>query len=112
MTNHAIACEVGQRIDQLRLERNISQAMVAEKLGITVKTYRSAIAGKGKFETIIGILRVLEQLDLVDDFVPEQTFSPMAMLKMKGKQRKRASKPRAGTNDTTEPDDAGGDLGW
>ncbi len=116
MTDHAIAKEVGRRLDQLRLERNLSQTSVADKSGISVKTYRSAVAGKGKFETIIGVLRVLGQLELVDDFVPEQSFSPIALLKMKGKQRKRASKPRLASADESDctstagkPD---GELGW
>jgi len=116
MTDHAIAKEVGRRMDQLRLERNLSQTSVADKLGISVKTYRNAVAGKGKFETIIGVLRVLGELELVDDFVPEQSFSPIALIKMKGKQRKRASKPRPatgeGSDSTRMSDEPDGDLGW
>lgn len=107
MTDHTIASEVGKRIEQLRLEQNVSQTIIANKLGITAKTYRNAVAGKGKFETIIGILRVLGSLELVDDFVPEESFSPIALLKMKGKQRQRASK--LASEKQTRSD---GDLDW
>ena len=113
MTDHAIAKEVGKRIEQLRLEQNLSQTAVADKLGITAKTYRNTIAGRGKFETIIGILRILGALPLVDNFVPEESFSPIALLKMKGKQRKRASKFREHDKaSSTTGSESDGDLGW
>jgi len=92
MTDRAIAREVGHRIDQIRLERNISQKEVADNVGITVKTYRRIIDGGGKFETLITVLRILGHLELVDSFIQESTFSPLALVKMRGKQRLRASK--------------------
>ncbi|MCW8932791.1 MAG: helix-turn-helix domain-containing protein [Gammaproteobacteria bacterium] len=92
MSDLAIAKEIGQRIEQLRLETNITQGFIANELGITTKTYRNAINGQSKFETIIGILRVLEHLDLVERFIPEMPFSPIELMKLKGKQRQRASR--------------------
>lgn len=109
MSNHSVAKEIGRRIDQLRLERDITQQQIADELGITVKTYRNAIGGKGKFETIIGILRIMDSLELVDAFVPEVSFSPMSLLKMQGKQRRRASNTSKVSNSATTPE---GDLGW
>ncbi len=91
MTDRAIAREVGLRIDQIRLEQNISQKEIAENVGITVKTYRNLIDGGGKFETLIAVLRLLNQLDLVESFVPETTFSPLELMKLRGKKRQRAS---------------------
>ncbi len=104
MTDQAIAKEIGQRIEQLRLEANISQELIAEELGITTKTYRSLKDGKGKFETIIGVLRILNRLDLVDRFIPETPFSPMELMKLKGKQRQRASKPKSTVKSLPEQD--------
>ncbi len=92
MTDRAIARKVGHRIDQIRLEQNISQKKVADNVGITVKTYRRTIDGGGKLETFIAVLRALGQLELVDSFIPESTFSPLELVKMRGKQRLRASK--------------------
>ena len=92
MTDRAIAREVGHRIDQIRLEQNISQKEVADNVGITVKTYRNIIDGGGKFESLIAILRVLDHLEMVETFIPESTFSPLELVKMRGKQRVRASK--------------------
>ena len=92
MSDSAIAKEIGQRIEQLRLETNITQESIADELGITTKTYRNAINGQSKFELIIGILRVLSHLDLVERFIPEMPFSPIELIKLKGKQRQRASR--------------------
>ncbi len=95
MTSQAIAAEIGERIERLRLEQNLTQAEVAEAVGITAKTYRNLIAGGGKFETLIEVLRVLGQLELVGNFIPEVGFSPLELAKLKGKQRQRASRKRA-----------------
>jgi len=90
MTNGAIAQELGQRIEKLRLELNITQQNIADEVGLTRVSYRKLIQGKAKFENIIAVLRVLGKLDLVEHFIPETTLSPMQQLKMKGKQRQRA----------------------
>ena len=92
MTDIAIAKMLVQRIEQLRLEANISQQTVADELGITVKTYRNFKTGKVKLETLIGVMRVLKCLELVDDFIPQTPFSPMELLKLKGQKRQRASR--------------------
>ena len=104
MSDGAIAAEVGQRIDRIRLEQNLSQQEVAEAVGITAKTYRLLAAGGGKFETMVAVLRVLGQLELLETFVPERTFSPLALVKLKGRERQRAS--RKGENSTAEGDPA------
>jgi transcriptional regulator with XRE-family HTH domain len=91
MTNQAIAAEIGQRIEQLRLEQNLTQQQVADEIGVSRLSYRKLVSGGGKFENIIAVLRALGRLDLIKDFVPETPFSPMAQLKLKGKQRQRAT---------------------
>ena len=90
MTNKSIAQEIGRRIEQLRLEQNITQQKLADEIGLSRVSYRKLVHGAGKFENIIAVLRVLGKLDLVEQFVPEIAFSPMAKLKLKGKQPRRA----------------------
>lgn len=109
MSDRALAAEVGGRIEQLRLESNITQKAIADQLGITPKTYRSVIQGHGKFETLIGILRVLGKLELVEAFVPEEPPSPLALMELRGRMRQRAAPAKKG-----EPSKAGDeeDLGW
>ncbi|MEH6650601.1 MAG: helix-turn-helix transcriptional regulator [Motiliproteus sp.] len=90
-TDQAITAEFGRRIEQIRLESNLSQEFIAKSVGISETTYRQAIKGKAKFEVIIGILRALNRLDNLEKFLPETPYSPIARMKMEGKKRKRAS---------------------
>ncbi len=102
MTDQAIAQTLGQRLEQRRLAANKPQKELAQELGIAEGTYRSAIQGKAKLEVLIGIMRSLECLDELDNFLPPQPFSPIALLKLEGKKRQRAgSKRRAGPRSTT-----------
>lgn len=94
MTNNTIAQEIGHRIEQLRLEKNITQQQLADEIGLSRVSYRKLEQGAAKFENIIATLRVLGRIDLVEKFVPETTFSPMAQLKLKGKRPQRASSAR------------------
>ncbi len=104
MSNAALAEMVGHRIDQMRLEQNLSQEDVARAVGITPKTYRKLVDGGGKLETLVAVLRVLGALELVDAFVPESTFSPLQLARLKGRERQRASRKKtslpAGTEQT------------
>lgn len=93
---------MGQRLEQRRLANNKSQKDIAQELGISEGTYRSAVQGKAKFEIIIGIMRVLGELANLDAFLPEIPFSPIALLKMAGKKRQRASRKAPSVNNDTD----------
>src|SRR5690554_1966860 len=91
MSNKAVAAEIGRRVEQLRLERNLTQEQVAHEVGITRGSYRNLVNGGGKVENLVAVLRVLGRLDLVEHFIPKTPFSPMAQLEMQGKKRRRAA---------------------
>lgn len=90
MTNIAIAAELGNRLEQRRLERNIPQQQIADEIGITPKSYRQLVAGGGKLENVVAAMRVLDCLDQLDNFLPASQPSPLLQLKLKGKTRRRA----------------------
>jgi len=92
MSNQSISAEIGRRIEQLRLEQNLTQKQIADEVGLSTISYRKLVCGGGKFENIIAVLRALNHLDFIENFIPETQFSPMELLKLRGKQRKRASK--------------------
>ena len=94
MTDQAIAQTLGQRLEQRRLAANKPQKELAQELGIAEGTYRSAVQGKAKLEVLIGIMRSLGCLEELDNFLPPQPFSPMALLKLEGKKRQRAGSRR------------------
>jgi len=90
LTDTAIAAELGRRLEQLRLEQNLTQQALATEIGITPKSYRQLVAGGGKLENFIAALRALNALHYVESFIPETPYSPIEQLKLRGKQRQRA----------------------
>ncbi len=105
MTDQAISIEIGARLEQLRLEQNITQHALASEVGITAKTYRQMIQGQGKFINMIATLRALGALGQLDNFLPKSQFSPLERLKLEGHKRQRA---RPTETTTPEPED----LDW
>jgi len=114
MTDLAVAAEIGERIDQLRLERNMTQQQIADAVGLSRVSYAKLVAGQAKFANVIAVLRALDQLALLESFVPEAVFSPLEQLKMKGKQRQRASGSRGGSagHDDGADDNKPEELDW
>jgi len=90
LSDTAIAAELGQRLERLRLERNITQQTLADEIGITPKSYRQLIAGGGKLENFIAALRALNELQQLDSLITTTAFSPLEQLKLRGKKRQRA----------------------
>lgn len=92
MTDLAVARELGKRLEQLRLEKNLSQQRLADEIGITRLSYRKLEEGEVKLVNFIAALRALGQVSRLEELIPESIFSPLELLKLKGKARKRASK--------------------
>ncbi|MDT8387855.1 MAG: helix-turn-helix transcriptional regulator [Thiogranum sp.] len=94
LSDKSIAQELGNRLKALRLQKNITQKELAEAATLSLNSIKSLEAGRGKLSTLIAVLRELEALDHMDDFVPEIPISPMQLAKMQGQVRKRASGAR------------------
>jgi len=100
-------CEVlFERLELLRVERNITQQEIAEEIGVTPKTYRNLATGNTKVSVLIGALRAIGYLELVDDFLPKNSISPIQMAKLQGKVRKNAYPKKS------KPSDDKGELDW
>ena len=112
MTDIAIAAEIGRRIEQLRLERNLTQQQVADAVGISRVSYGKLARGEGKFINMVSVLRVLDCLDLLEAFIPDVGFSPMALLEMKGRQRQRARASQREAGSRAEHESGGEALDW
>jgi len=110
MTDKSIAQEIGRRIEQMRLEQNLTQQQLADQIGLSRLSYRKLEQGAGKLENFIALLRVLGRIDLVENFVPQTVFSPLQQLELKGRQRRRASGTHGSRNAAeAEPDK---ELDW
>lgn len=92
MTDEAIAGEIGQRIEAIRLKRNLGQDIVAQEAGISRETYRKITAGKGTLVNVIAVLRVLGELGRLATLIEEVRSSPLQLAKMQGKRRLRAAR--------------------
>jgi transcriptional regulator with XRE-family HTH domain len=90
MTNASVAAELGNRLEALRLEQNMTQQALADEIGITAKSYRQLVAGGGKLENMVAALRALNALEQLENFLPATPPSPLEQLKLRGKQRQRA----------------------
>ena len=103
MSNPAILTEIGERLRRARLNANIGQDELAEKTGVSRKTIQNAESGKNcSLDTLISLLRGLNQLQQLDVFLPEPELSPMQLARLKGQVRQRASGSRGSEDDMHE----------
>jgi transcriptional regulator with XRE-family HTH domain len=92
-SDEAHLAELGRRLAQVRIEKNLTQAELAFQAGVGKRTLERLEAGRSI--QLAGFLRILRVLDLIDGLerlVPEIGPSPMDLLRRQGKQRRRASR--------------------
>jgi DNA-binding XRE family transcriptional regulator len=95
MSDPAILREVGQKIRAFRLQKNLTQEEMAQKIGLNRATIRGIEKGRpSSLLTFIQILRILEKLDLLNDITASPAISPIQMAKLQTKTRQRASSPQ------------------
>ncbi|WP_180053367.1 MULTISPECIES: helix-turn-helix domain-containing protein [unclassified Acinetobacter] len=100
-----IAEVVGLRLKRARLNRDMTQVEVADRAWVSKRTVLKAEKGNVRMADLIAILQALEMLDEIDSFLPEPPLSPIELLKLRGKIRKRASGNNKNKTDTPN-------LGW
>jgi transcriptional regulator with XRE-family HTH domain len=99
ISDEGILRELGGRLTGARLERNLTQAALAEKAGVSKRTVERLESGEVATQ-LSGFVRVCRALGLLERFemlIPEAAPSPMEQLKLQGKRRQRASGARAAT---------------
>ncbi len=92
-TDDAVLRELGGRLARLRLDRNLTQAQLAERAGVSKRTVERLESGSVATQ-LSGFIRVCRVLGLVERFdllVPEPAPSPIEQLKLRGRRRQRAS---------------------
>jgi len=99
MSPTAISLELGQRLKRARLNADITQAELAKRTGLNRRTVLNAEKGKVQLENLIAILAALDLTNQLNTFLPDQQLSPLQLAKLKGRERKRAS--RKNTPDQT-----------
>lgn len=82
-TNDAIMRQIGSKLKELRIERNMKQTELADASGVSVFTISSVENGKAtSLLIIIQLLRALEHLDYLERFFQEEAISPIAYAKL------------------------------
>jgi transcriptional regulator with XRE-family HTH domain len=95
-SDSAVLEELGRRLREARLERNLSQAQVSEEAGIGRMTLQRMEAGESSSVTsLIRVLRALDLLDGLEPLLPAPSSSPIEDLRRRGRRRRRAGAPRS-----------------
>lgn len=87
----AVAREIGQKLERLRLSRNITQSQLALDAGISERTLRRLEAGNNP--TLDSLIRVLTALRIhgnIDLLVPDSRIRPIERVRAQGAERQRS----------------------
>ena len=99
MTDKGVLAEIGRRIRQKRLNKNMTHNELVEQTGLSRATISKIEKGdSASFLNIVMILRALDAIDQLDLFLPSTLVDPAAIAKFEGHKRQRASKKKAETD--------------
>ncbi|MFC6632444.1 helix-turn-helix domain-containing protein [Microbulbifer taiwanensis] len=82
---------LGERLRRHRLRRDITQEQLAERAGLSVSTIKGLESGRGRLDSLVAVLRELQQLDGLEAFLPDPGISPLQLAERQGRPRQRAS---------------------
>jgi transcriptional regulator with XRE-family HTH domain len=103
MSDQALAGQIGAFVRHHRLEQNRTQDSLAHEAGISRSTLSLLERGQTvTLATLIQVLRVLDQLQVMDAFVVQQRVSPLVLARMQKEKRQRARGKQG--DETTEYD--------
>jgi transcriptional regulator with XRE-family HTH domain len=105
MSDSAIVHEIGGLIRRIRLHKNITQQLLADKVGL----YRSTISEmeNGRASSLLSfiqVLRGLEKLESLDSLSDQPAISPLKLARKEKQSRKRASITKKKNNHPQDPE--------
>lgn len=104
LTDNMILKKIGEVIRRQRLQQNISQKELGISAGVSTSSVAAIERGESvSLRTLIPLLRTLNSLNMLSEFLKEPEISPIAYAKLLDGQvsRKRASSTKA-NNDKSE----------
>lgn len=81
--------QLGASLRMLRLDRNIEQATLAERAGVSLNALKNLEGGRGStLKTLLGVLRALGREDWLKTIAPVATINPLTMPKTAAPRRR------------------------
>jgi transcriptional regulator with XRE-family HTH domain len=103
MSDKALIEQIGAFITYRRIEQDKTQDALAADAGISRSTLSLLERGETvNLSTLIQVLRVLDQLKVMNAFVVQETISPLELARLEKKKRKRATGKRSVTSTETD----------
>lgn len=91
MSDEALAAHIGAFVKHHRLEQNKSQDVLSRAAGISRSTLSLLERGQTvTLATLIQVLRVLDQLQVMEAFEVRKEISPLVLAEAEQRMRKRA----------------------
>lgn len=113
MSDGAIGKAIGFRLQELRLRRNMSLDELSQETGVSRQTLYSLLnQGKGTLGTVIAIMRALGDVEILAPLMEEIPLSPIQLLKLQRRQRKRATGNRKPNHDPRPVTPSSKNLDW
>lgn len=104
MSDIAILQELGTRLERRRIDANLTQAQLAQESGISKRTLERIEAGHSTdFVMLVRVLRALKLVEGLDSLISDRPQSPIALLKQRGRERKRVGRPRSLSHRAAKP---------
>lgn len=92
LSDAAIVRELGEKLKQIRLNKNLTQHALAKISGLNRATISQLENGRAAtLLTLVQVLRALNKLEVFNIFSEETEISPLQMVKLKKQGRQRAS---------------------
>lgn len=84
--------DLGQRVSQIRLSRDITQADLAKEAGVSEKSVKRLEAGDNvSLDTFLRVLKALRLANALINALPDPDVRPIERVKLRGRERQRAS---------------------
>ena len=91
-TSAQIEMALCRKIEDIRLVRNITQAELAERAGVSLSTIGRMEKGKGvSLDTFIRVLIALDIQQNLEGLLPDPSVRPIERINRNGRERQRAS---------------------
>lgn len=97
LTDQAILNELGGRLAGARIERDFTQAALAEQAGVSKRTVERLESGEvaTQLSSFLRVCRALGLMERFETLLPAPAPGPIEQLKQQGRKRKRATGKKA-----------------